>query len=86
MDDVSLFADLSFFLTTMNLYYIDVIYSFEWMNIVYFVKRKKKTLQRLSLIWVPQNLRGYPVYTKEVLYLFLSSSIVAKNYTLKIDK
>jgi hypothetical protein len=24
----------------MNFYYIDVLYPFEWMNIVYFVKKK----------------------------------------------
>jgi hypothetical protein len=44
MDTVSLFADLSFlFLAIMNLYYIDVLFLFEWMNIVYFVKKKKTT-------------------------------------------
>jgi hypothetical protein len=40
MDVVSLFADLSFlFLAIMNLYCIDVLYPFEWMNIFYFVKK-----------------------------------------------
>jgi hypothetical protein len=42
MDAVSLFADSSFlFLAIMNLYYIDVLFLFEWMNIICFVKKKK---------------------------------------------
>jgi hypothetical protein len=40
MDTVSLFADLSFlFLAIMNLYYIDVLFLFELMNIIYFIKK-----------------------------------------------
>jgi len=35
MNDASLFADL-FFLFLTNLYYIDVLYKFEGINIVYF--------------------------------------------------
>ena len=46
MDTVSLFANLSFlFLAIMNLYYIDVLFLFEWMNIVYFVKKKKTLIK-----------------------------------------
>jgi hypothetical protein len=33
MDVVSLFANLFFlFLAIMNIYYIDILYPFEWMN------------------------------------------------------
>jgi hypothetical protein len=35
--------NLSFFFTTIiNLYYIDVLYLFEWMNIIYFFKSIKE--------------------------------------------
>ena len=41
MDAVNLFTDSSFlFLANLNLYCIDVLYQFEWMNIVYFCKKK----------------------------------------------
>jgi len=44
MDAVSLFTYSSFsFLANLNLYYIDVFYQFEWMNIVYFCKKKNST-------------------------------------------
>jgi len=37
----SLFAHSSFlFLANMNLYCIDVLYQFKWMNIIYFVKKR----------------------------------------------
>jgi len=39
MDVVSLFTDSSF-LFLANLYCIDVLHQFEWMNIVYFCKKK----------------------------------------------
>ena len=40
MDVVSLFTDSSFlFLAILNLYCIDVLYQFEWMNIVYFCQK-----------------------------------------------
>jgi len=40
MDVVCLFTDSFFlFLANLNLYCIDVIYQFEWMNIVYFCKK-----------------------------------------------
>jgi len=39
-DAVSLFTNSSFlFLVNLNMYCIDVIYQFEWMNIVYFYKK-----------------------------------------------
>jgi len=41
MDVVSLFADSSF-LFLANSHYIDVLYQFEWMNIIYFCQKKKK--------------------------------------------
>ena len=40
MDVVSLFTDLSFlFLANSDLYCIDVLHQFEWMNIVYFCQK-----------------------------------------------
>jgi len=40
MDDVSLFVDSSFlFLSILDLYFIDVPYQFEWMNIVYLCQK-----------------------------------------------
>jgi len=43
MDVVSLFTDSSFlFLANLDLYYIDVLYQFELMNIVYFCPKKKR--------------------------------------------
>ena len=39
MDTVSMFTDSSF-LFLVNLHYIDVLYQFEWMNIIYFCKKK----------------------------------------------
>jgi len=42
MDAVSLFTYSSFlFLANLDLYYINVLYQFEWMNIFIFVKKKK---------------------------------------------
>jgi len=42
MDAVSLFTNSSFlFLANLDLYCIDVLYQFEWMNIVYFCQKKK---------------------------------------------
>ena len=38
-DNVSMFADSSFLFLT-NLHCIDVLYQFEWMNIIYFYKKK----------------------------------------------
>jgi len=38
---VSLFTNSSFFLANLDLYCIDVLYQFEWMNIVYFCQKKK---------------------------------------------
>jgi len=50
MDVVSLFADSSF-LVLANLHCIDVLYQFEWMNIIYFCKKKSthKALVSISL-------------------------------------
>jgi hypothetical protein len=46
MDAVSLFTDSSFlFLANMDLYCIDVLYQFEWMNIVYFCQKKTPMLK-----------------------------------------
>jgi len=43
MDDVSLFTYSSFlFLANLDLYCIDILYQFKWMNIIYFCKKKKK--------------------------------------------
>jgi len=43
-DDVSLFTDSSFlFLANLDLYCIDVLHQFEWMNIVIFVKKRHLT-------------------------------------------
>jgi len=43
MNVVSLITDSSFlFLANLDLYCIGVLYQFEWMNIVYFCKKKKK--------------------------------------------
>jgi len=39
MNVVSLFTDSSF-LFLANLHYIDVLYQFEWMNIIYFCQKK----------------------------------------------
>ena len=52
MDVVSLFTDSSFlFFENLNLYCIDVLYQFEWMNIVYFCQKKKtKSLQLIEFI------------------------------------
>jgi len=41
MDVVSLFTNSSF-LFLANLHYIDALYQFEWMNIIYFVKKKHR--------------------------------------------
>jgi len=50
-DVVSLFADSSFlFLANLDLYCIDVLYQFEWMNIVYFCKKKKSSFKIIILI------------------------------------
>ena len=61
MDDVSMFTDSSFlFLANLDLYYIDVLYQFEWMNIVYFCQKKK---------WLVETLT--PLYGCHVILLFL---------------
>ena len=41
IDVVSLFADSSF-LFFLNLHYIDVLYQFEWTNVIYFCPQQKK--------------------------------------------
>jgi len=46
MDVVSLFIDSSFlFLANLDLYCIDVLYQFEWMDIDYFCQKKRLLLQ-----------------------------------------
>jgi len=40
MDVVSLFTDSSF-LFLANLHYTDILYQFEWMNIIYFIMKKE---------------------------------------------
>jgi len=47
IDVVSLFTDSSFsFLTNLNLYCIDVLYQFEWINIISFCKKINKLRSR----------------------------------------
>jgi len=53
MDVLSLFTDSSFsFLVNLDLYCIDVLYQFEWMNIVYFCQKKKSSQGLCFTIWV----------------------------------
>jgi len=56
MDDVSLFT-YSSFLFLANLYFIDVLYQFEWMNIICFISKKKfiKHLYQIYLIYIKIN-------------------------------
>jgi hypothetical protein len=52
-----LFANLSFlFLALLNLYYIDVLYQFEWINILFFLVKnnsfqKKEYAQLITTIF-----------------------------------
>jgi len=46
MDVLSLFTDLSFlFLANLDLYCINVLHQFKWMNIVYFCQKKNSVIK-----------------------------------------
>jgi len=58
MDAVSLFTNSSFlFLANLDLYCIDVLHQFEWMNIVYFWQKKTNVCYEKNIT--------YQIYWKE---------------------
>jgi hypothetical protein len=81
MDDVSLFADSSFlFLATLDLYCIDVLYQFEWMNIVYCSKKNVGThfypsLAHSNSAW-DQNLHLQPMHTINPISCYIISNLI----------
>jgi len=69
MDVVSLFTDSSFlFLANLDLYCINVLYQFKWMNIVYFFK-KKTFCHVLSLVKVNIAFLLLPIINGKPMYL-----------------
>jgi len=76
MDVVSLFTDSSFlFLANLNLHCIDVLYQFEWINVVYFCQ-KKNYWHKVDYFYVYMILRDLFQKWK---YLFSSCSLSNKS-------
>ena len=75
MDVVSLFTDSSFlFLANLDLYFIDVLYQFKWMNIVYFCKK----INNIHVFYSKSYL--HIGYVKDQYFTFSNSKFM--NYAL----
>ena len=79
MDVVSLFTNSSS-LFLANLHYIDVLYQFEWMNIIYFCKKKKilqiKMYFKYNCLHFP--LKYSSMQTKHLMFSLLSFIFIEK--------
>jgi len=87
MDVVSLFTDSSFFfLANLDLYYIDVLYQFEWINIVYFCQKKDHFSNMMYItgsIWII-NLKY--LFKISVIFNFsMNQLIIFSPFKKKID-